>query len=219
MLETVKTQKTNQSRTRDPRGTRDCLIRCAFQEIYEQGYAGASLDRILANSGVTKGALYHHFGSKADLAHAVIDDVIRPMVLDVWTGALHDTDDPITTLSETCLEVMGSHSPAEICCGCPLNNLAQEMSNTDEAFRTHVQSVYDDWRSAVREAFERGKGAGTVRADVDTAGVAVFVVGAIAGFATTAKSTRDRDLTMSGGGVFLQFLESLRPHFTDSPTA
>ena len=52
-------------RTRDPEGTRAILVESAFREIHAHGYAGASLDRILANSGVTKGALYHHFKSKA----------------------------------------------------------------------------------------------------------------------------------------------------------
>ena len=47
----------------------------------------------------------------------------------------------------------------------------------------------------------------------------MFVVAAIAGFAATAKSTRDRDLTMSGGAVFLRFLESLRPGNAEQPTA
>ncbi|MCH7890745.1 MAG: helix-turn-helix transcriptional regulator [Gemmatimonadetes bacterium] len=69
-------------RKRDPEGTRALLVENAFREIHAHGYAGASLDRILASSGVTKGALYHHFKSKADLLHAVIDDAIRPMVVD-----------------------------------------------------------------------------------------------------------------------------------------
>lgn len=219
MLEAMKTRQTTRSHTRDPEGTRECLIQCAFQEIYAKGYAGASLDHILAKSGVTKGALYHHFESKADLAHAVIDRVIRPMVLDGWLGSLLETDDPITTLGETLLNTMKTRSEEEICCGCPLSNLTQELANIDDGFRAHVQTVYDDWRTGIREAFERGKKAGNVRAHVDPAGLAVFVVGAIAGFATTAKCNRDRDLTLSGGTIFLQFLESLRPSNAPQPAA
>ncbi|MCH8053235.1 MAG: 2-C-methyl-D-erythritol 2,4-cyclodiphosphate synthase [Planctomycetes bacterium] len=73
MLTQETTKHPTLGRTRDPEGTRALLVENAFREIHAHGYAGASLDRILANSGVTKGALYHHFKSKADLLHAVID--------------------------------------------------------------------------------------------------------------------------------------------------
>ncbi|MCG8469867.1 MAG: TetR/AcrR family transcriptional regulator [Gemmatimonadetes bacterium] len=215
----MKTETPARRRTRDPEGTRERLIQCAFEEIHEHGYNGASLERILASSGVTKGALYHHFGSKADLAHAVIDHVIRPFAVDRWLAPLRESEDPISALAQACTDVMSSISDEEMCCGCPLNNLTQELANTDDAFREHLSSVYDEWRAGIREAFERGKRAGTVRADVDASGVAVLAVATVAGFATTAKSTRDRELTMSGGTVFLQFLESLRPLAASSSAA
>lgn len=207
------------ARARDPEGTRERLIQCAFQEIYQHGYAGASLERILVNSGVTKGALYHHFGSKADLAHAVIEQVIRPFAVDGWLAPLRQSSDPIATLSETLVNLISSRTKEEICCGCPLNNLTQELANADEEFRQHLASVFDEWRAGIRDALDRGKKAGTVREDVDSAGVAVFIVSSIEGFATTAKSSRDRDLTMSGGKVFLQFLASLRTSTGAVPAA
>ena len=78
--------------------------RAAFDEIYEKGYAGASLDEILADSGVTKGALYHHFGSKAELGVAIIDEVILPFALRQWVEPLRGTDDPITALTGATVE-------------------------------------------------------------------------------------------------------------------
>lgn len=42
---------------------------------------------MLAEAGVTKGALYHHFGSKKGLGFAVIDEVVRDMVL-TWRQGL-----------------------------------------------------------------------------------------------------------------------------------
>ncbi len=204
-------------RTRDPEATRENLLCCAFQEIYEHGYAGASLDRILANSGVTKGALYHHFGSKADLAHAVIDEVIRPFVLERWVEPLREADDPITTVIETCATLMSGMTDKEMACGCPLNNLAQELTNSDEEFREHIVAVFDEWRSGIADAFARGVELGTVRSDVDPAAIGAFLVAGIEGMATTAKSSRDRPLAMSVGKTFSQFLESLRPAPAEAP--
>jgi AcrR family transcriptional regulator len=64
------------ARDRAPEETRDAILTSAFDEMYEHGFQAASLSRILDRAGVTKGALYHHFGSKMDLGYAVVDEVI-----------------------------------------------------------------------------------------------------------------------------------------------
>lgn len=212
MFETMKTQEAAKRRTRDPAATRECLLHCAFQEIYENGYAGASLDRILANSGVTKGALYHHFGSKSDLAHAVIDEVIRPFVVDRWLTPLAKSDDPVTTIRTTLEGVLSELTDQELECGCPLNNLAQELANADDdSFREHLDRVFQQWRGGIADAFERGKAVGTIREDVDPSSVAAFVVATFGGTANTVKSSRDRVLGGAVVRVLADFLETLRP--------
>ncbi len=65
MLTQASTTPSALGRKRDPEGTRALLVETAFREIHAHGYGGASLDRILTNAGVTKGALYHHFKSKS----------------------------------------------------------------------------------------------------------------------------------------------------------
>ena len=198
-------------RTRDPEGTRSRLVENAFREIHAHGYAGASLERILANSGVTKGALYHHFKSKADLLHAVIDDGIRPMVMERWLGPLSESDDPIRTLAESTRTMMSESTPEEMYCGCPLNNLAQELAGVDEDFRKHLDRVADDWRAGIRTAFERGQEAGNVRKDVNPAAVASLVFATYQGLIGSVKTSHDRDGVTAGLSIFLDLLEGLRP--------
>jgi AcrR family transcriptional regulator len=41
----------------------------------DAGYAAASMEEIVQRAGVTRGALYHHFGSKEGLFRAVLEDV------------------------------------------------------------------------------------------------------------------------------------------------
>ena len=215
----TKVHKSAKGRTRDPEATRERLLHCAFQEIYEHGYAGAGLDRILANSGVTKGALYHHFGSKAELANAVIDEVIRPLVMERWADPIRESDDPITALREHATEVIAYFTDQDMACGCPLNNMFQELANAEEGFREHLARVFNEWRAGLAAAFERGKAAGNVRQDVDPAAAAAFIVASVEGLATTMKSSRDREVTGSAVTMFLQFLESLRPAPAEAPAA
>ncbi len=55
--------------------TKRALVEVATELFTEQGYAGTSLDEIVAGARVTKGALYHHFSGKQALFEAVFERV------------------------------------------------------------------------------------------------------------------------------------------------
>ena len=94
--------------------------------------------------------------------------------------------------------------------GCPLNNLAQEMSPLDETFRRKIQSVLDLWRDKTAEALLRGQGADQVRADIDCRKAAAFIVAAVEGAAGVAKNSRDPAMLEACFEGLIHYLESLR---------
>jgi AcrR family transcriptional regulator len=57
--------------------TRLALLAAARQLFGEKGYAATSIEEIAAQAGVTKGAVYHHFGGKGDLFQDVYEQVMR----------------------------------------------------------------------------------------------------------------------------------------------
>ena len=74
----VDLDKTDRSATlphmpRDGTATRERILDVATDIAIDRGFAAASLDEVLGQSGVTKGAFYHYFGSKADLGRAILD--------------------------------------------------------------------------------------------------------------------------------------------------
>jgi AcrR family transcriptional regulator len=54
--------------------TRARLLAAAREVFAQRGYNGASLDLVSEHAGCTKGALYHHFGSKEGLLLALMDE-------------------------------------------------------------------------------------------------------------------------------------------------
>lgn len=197
-------------RRNDPEATREQLLQCAFHEIYEHGYSGASIDSILANSGLTKGALYHHFGSKAELTYAVIDEVIRPFIVRRWIGPLQGAEDPITALASYLRSLETDLSERELCLGCPLNNLSQELAAESDEFRIRMERVFAAWRGGLADVFRHGQACGTVRSDVPAEAMAAYVVSSFEGMATTMKSSRDRDLVASIARMLAESLEGFR---------
>ena len=64
-------------RTRDFPRTRALLIETAGQLFASRGYDRTSVDAIIRQAGVSKGAFYHHFSSKEELLDAVTDFIVE----------------------------------------------------------------------------------------------------------------------------------------------
>lgn len=195
---------------RETSGTRDKLLKAAFEEIYRRGFQAASLDTILAKAGVTKGALYHHFPDKASLGYAVVDEVVKGLLLERWGVLKPSTKDPVTALQAILRERAARLTSREVELGCPLNNLAQEMSPLDQRFRRGVNTTFDIWTDAVARDLERGQAEGTVRKDVDARKIAAFVVASTEGSFGLAKAAQSATMLRSNLDVLGSFLESLR---------
>jgi len=198
-------------RGRDPDVTRDKLLKAAFEEIYRRGFQAASLDTILAKAGVSKGALYHHFPDKASLGYAVVDEVVKGLLLERWGVLEPPSGDPITALQRILRGRVANLTSREVELGCPLNNLAQEMSPLDQRFRRGVNATFDIWTDAVAKDLGRGQAEGTVRKDVDPRKIAAFVVASIEGSFGLAKGAQSASMLRSNLEVLSSFLESLRP--------
>ncbi len=190
--------------------TRDRILGTAFHEFHRHGFQGGSINRIVTDAGITKGALFHHFSGKNELGYHVVDELIRPMVEKTWIQPLRTTDDPIRVIRQI-LYAAAEKARETICEGCPLNNLAQEMSPLDEGFRMRIGAIYDDQRAAIRGAFERGIKAGLVKKTVSPPRAAAFIVAALAGMTGTAKSAQCMELLMEAGEGLMDYLDSLKP--------
>ncbi|MCI0409728.1 MAG: TetR/AcrR family transcriptional regulator [Acidobacteria bacterium] len=205
------------SSRRNPQRTRERLLQAAFQEVYRSGFRGADLETILDRAGVTKGALYHHFRSKEALGYALVDEVILGVIRDKWFRPLQGSKNSIDAL----IGVVQSTSlrPEHIQCGCPLNNLAQEMSPLDEGFRKRLAKIFKEWHDGIATALREGQKRGMVRGDVDPDETATFLIAANEGCWSLAKNSQDVRVLQSGIRSMIRYLESLRPRRSQKRTA
>lgn len=196
---------------RNPDETREALLAAAFDEIHAQGFRAASIDKILARTGVTKGALYHHFPNKAALGQAVVNEVLFTRMQDNWRQLNEPDTDPIALLLSMIDDAIEHADRDTLALGCPLNNLVQEMAGLDEEFRHCLHKVQSAWRDALREALERGQQAGQVRAEVDCTRAAAFVVAAYEGCVGVGKCAATPELFATCLRGMGDYLRSLRP--------
>jgi AcrR family transcriptional regulator len=208
MLAALKNPKRRATRLREPGRTRERLLQAASREIYRSGFQSASLDTILASARVTKGALYYHFKNKEALGYAVVEEIISPDVHGTWVRPLESVRDPIDALIGIVQGI--SVRPEDVCGGCQLNNLAQEMSPLDAGFRKRLAIIFDAWREAVASVLREGQTHGSVRRDVEPADAAGLLIAMVEGYASLAKNAQDPKVMKAGIRNIVDWLRSLR---------
>lgn len=196
---------------RDPNGTRQKLLDAGFAEIRRAGMAAASIANIIDLAGVTKGALYHHFRSKAQLANAVIEECLPAYVDEIWLDALAFEEDVLPALM-TQVDRLGTDDAPEILThGCPLARLASSADDMDDVTRKRIDGVYRYWRRGLAGHISRAQFAKYVRTDVQASSVAEFIIASLHGYLSRPPVLRGADVHAAFAGEYARYLSGLRP--------
>jgi AcrR family transcriptional regulator len=83
------------------RATRDRLVEAGREAFGTRGYEATSIAEILDAAGVAKGALYHHFETKAALFDAVLDRVVQE-IAEAAADRARRAPDPAASLKAGC---------------------------------------------------------------------------------------------------------------------
>jgi TetR/AcrR family transcriptional repressor of nem operon len=194
--------------------TREKLLNAAFCEIHRYGFQAASIASILQNTGLTKGALYHHFPTKQDLGLAVIDEIVRERLEGLIFRPIRESTEPVAALLRVIGEIGANQDPEFVKLGCPLNNLMQEMSPLDENFKARLNGILSTFGRIVEDALRRGQEAGELRPDVECRAAALFIVAAWEGCIGIAKNLQSPE----GFALCMAQLHAYVSSLTTKPT-
>ena len=187
-------QMSTPARARDGRSTRDTVIAAATKLMRLHGYQKTSLDDVLRESGVGKGNFYHYFKSKEELGHAILDQLISEFLdrtLEPCFAA--EVANPVGQIRCFLDRVLELQRGSNCVGGCPLGNLASELSDVHEGFRTRLAAIFVAWRDRLTRALDDARTRGLVTDDCAPAAVAHFVVASLEGAILLAKVTKDID--------------------------
>ena len=126
--------------------TREKLLDITFEEVYINGYASTSVDKILKRAGIPKGSMYHHFKSKKELVLAMVKERLFPKMDEFFKI---DTSLPANKALEKLFTVM-SKNRLLITYGCPMHRLMVELSPIDKDF----DKIFVEKYSQLVEYFE-----------------------------------------------------------------
>lgn len=169
--------------------TRRLLLETALKVFSRQGYAATTLDDIAREAAVTRGAIYHHFGGKAELYAAVLKEHQAPAGAQIGAALAADMP-PLARLRELMIhslsrfeEDAGYRATMELILfrSEALPELPPELG-AGLADKTRGQAELRQQLAALlAEAVERGE----ARPDLDTEAAALTIVALLNGLALT----------------------------------
>ncbi len=157
-----------------------------------KGFHGTSLDDVLRESGVGKGSLYHFFRSKEDLGHAILDGIIASFIEQTVDPCFSDPAvKPLAQIRCFLDRVVATQRAGNCVGGCPLGNLASELSDVHEGFRARLAQVFSTWRARLTQALGQAQHQGELSGECRPETVAQFLVASLEGAILMTKVTKD----------------------------
>ena len=185
-------KSTPPARGRDGRGTRETILAVATRLIHVHGYHATSLDDVLRESGVGKGNFYYYFKSKEDLGYAILDQIVEAFLERTLEPCFSDRGgQPLAQIRCFLGRVLEAQRERNCVGGCQLGNLASELSDVHEGFRTRLAVVFSAWRERLTLALAAAQARGAVGRDCQPAAVGQFLVASLEGAILMTKLTKD----------------------------
>jgi AcrR family transcriptional regulator len=160
--------------------TRQRIVELAAPVFNRQGYVGASMRDITSATGLEKGGIYNHFGSKEQLALEAYD-----YAMSIVTGALARSQDGATEAIDKLTRLIRAFSLSArnpvVEGGCPIMNTAIESDDGHEELRDRARHSMTQWHRLIGRIVKDGKADGTVRADVDPYALASLLTASLEG--------------------------------------
>jgi len=197
--------KPNRTRQNDPAGFRTRVLDVAANLFQTHGYHATSIKDVMQATDVSGGALHHHFPSKKQLALAVIQDRVAPAVRQTWIAPVLSASSLEKGIAAVFREIIAGLESRGSVAGCPLNNLALELSLSDPDFRGAINAVFDEWQAAFAQRIAATRG-GTRLDRAKRMDAAAFIVSVYSGAMTLAKSAQSTSPLRAAATVLSRWL-------------
>jgi TetR/AcrR family transcriptional repressor of nem operon len=193
------------TRQNDPQGMRARVLDVASSLFQSRGFHATSIHDVMQLSGVSGGALHHHFPTKKALALAVITDRVAPVVRDTWIAPLRASASLSKGIAGVFGEIIRGIEQRGSVAGCPLNNLALELAFADAELRDALQAIFSEWQVALTERIAQTPG-GSRLDRAKRSAAAAFVISVYSGAMNMAKSAQSSSPLRSAASVLSQWL-------------
>lgn len=190
--------------------TKQIVIEKSAILFNQKGFAGTSMQDIMAATSLSKGAIYGHFNTKEEIAIAAFDEAVASVWKEIKerTNVIDNSLDKLKAVVYFYKERI-LNPPVEG--GCPIQNTAVDTDDGNPALREKVKGVIKLWQKNIINNLHHGMKCGEVRLDVDSADFAVQFVATLEGGILLSNLFKDVQYFDVIAKQLIRLIEDLRP--------
>ncbi len=152
--------------------------------FYKKGYYNTSVDDILKELSLSKGAFYYHFDSKEDFFTQIIENLLVRRVYSMLIEPIEGHDNALELITNCFENALETAVHNELDFGFVLNNFINEFNGRNENIMKHLNDILKIWEVNLVSAIQKGKFNGHIDRHVDAEGVALFLMSSYIGVRT-----------------------------------
>lgn len=181
-------------------------------EIFnEKGYYNTSLDDILTELNLSKGAFYHHFKSKEDYFISIVQNLMVQKVYALLVEPLDTFENPLPIIVESLENALEPGRQNEMAYGFMLNDFLTEFHKRNEEISRYLKDIVNVWEVNLVSVLKKGKVDGHIARHVDCEGVATYIIASFMGMRTLMMDSSNRQLKY-------QYIQQLKQYFKSLET-
>jgi TetR/AcrR family transcriptional repressor of nem operon len=184
--------------------TKTRIIVKAAPLFNKKGFEGCSMQEISAATGLEKGSLYSHFGTKEELAVEAFDYAWSE-TCKARIGNLSEVSNSVDKLK---LHIENAVTKPPFPGGCPMLNTAMDTDDGNPALRHRSQEALKGWVSFLKDVIETGQGKGEIRSSVDAESLATLILSLLEGAFVVTRLQQSEGAMLMARQHLYEYLES-----------
>src|SRR5690606_11830348 len=188
------------------RTTRHRLQVTGLELFYQHGYYNTSIDDILKELSLSKGAFYYHFQSKEDFFIGIVQNLLVQKEYSTLVQPIEGKEDPFMVIAECFEDSLETAEHNELDRGFVLSNFMTEFKGRNPEIMEYLKDILKVWEVNLISSLQKGKSDGYVDRHVDSDAVAIYLISSYIGIRTLMVEGNCRSLRY-------KYMQQLRHYF------
>jgi len=194
---------------KNPEQTRNHIIEVAAPVFNRLGYIGTSLSDILEKTTLTKGAIYHYFENKDELALEALEYNLR-LAWEINFKAIIKKDHSCDKLSEFAESFRKNFISMKQMGGCPVVNAAIDSDDVNEQIKGRICRFIKMWEKAISDIVEEGKLKAEINPGTDAKKFSMNFISIIEGSLAMSKVSDNRKFLDNAVELIKSLIDDIR---------
>ncbi|RTE54854.1 TetR/AcrR family transcriptional regulator [Arenibacter aquaticus] len=177
--------------------------------FYQKGYYNTSVDDILKELSLSKGAFYYHFQSKEEFFISIVQNLLFRKIYSALIEPIEGEEDPLNKIAlcfDNALET-AEHNFLDY--GFVLSNFITEFNGKNPEIMNYLQDILKVWEVNLVTALQKGKTDGYVSRHIDSEAVASYLISSYIGVRTLMVEGNSKILRYKHIQQLRQYLKSM----------